>query len=104
MDFKVTYKNTLPICKFLARKWPKYFSFLYSTLDDPMVVPVQAAAYQLISEKYINDGDRVLDVGFGLGYGLDILSTKAATISGIDIDLRAVKYVRQLIEPNSKIK
>jgi 2-polyprenyl-3-methyl-5-hydroxy-6-metoxy-1,4-benzoquinol methylase len=97
------YQNTLQIRKLLARTCPKYFSRLYSTLDEPIDVPVQVAAYRLVSEKYIKDGDRILDVGFGLGYGFEIFSNKTVTLTGIDIDLRAVEHGRKLINPISKI-
>lgn len=85
------------IQKWLARIWPRYFSYLYSTLNEPAIVPVQAAAYKLVLERYLSPKDRVLDVGFGLGYGLEILSAGSAKLTGIDIDARAVANGQRLM-------
>ena len=76
----------------------------YSTLDSPMEVPVQVAAYELAVRQYVRPGDRVLDVGFGLGYGMVRMAEKAEQLIGIEIDRRAVcrgkrlvKEIRQII-------
>ena len=53
-------------------------------------LPVQAAAYQLAVSDYIHPGDRILDVGFGLGYGLRMMAHEAEELCGIEIDRRAV--------------
>lgn len=42
-------------------------------------------------------GDSALDVGFGLGYGLEILSEKAVKLCGIDIDRKAVAHVQETL-------
>jgi 2-polyprenyl-3-methyl-5-hydroxy-6-metoxy-1,4-benzoquinol methylase len=34
----------------------------------------------------------VLDVGCGLGYGLDVLAIKAASVTGIDVDEKAIAW------------
>jgi ubiquinone/menaquinone biosynthesis C-methylase UbiE len=83
--------------KQIARLFPGRFPRLYSTTDEPMQVPVQVAAYRLILDRYIQPGDRLLDVGFGLGYGLQILSPKAAYLTGVDIDPKAVKAAQKLV-------
>ena len=41
------------------------------------VVPCQIEAYFLALNNYIDEGASVLDVGFGLGYGLNILAIRA---------------------------
>ena len=83
--------------------FPGRFPSLYSTLDNPMEVPVQVAAYNLVVEKYIQSGDSVLDVGFGLGYGLRIMAKKSRNLSGIEIDKRVVKKGQSLLGDNQKI-
>jgi 2-polyprenyl-3-methyl-5-hydroxy-6-metoxy-1,4-benzoquinol methylase len=83
--------------KRLARLFRGRFPGLYSTTDDPMQVPVQVAAYSLALESYIQRGDRLLDVGFGLGYGLEMLSQKAAYLAGIDVDQKAVAEAQRLV-------
>jgi len=98
------FRQTLWIRKLLSRTLPNKFSNLYSTLDDPKIVPIQAAAYRLVAEKYLKNGDHLLDVGFGLGYGLKILSDKNVSIRGVDIDQRTIKRARELMLANSKIK
>jgi len=72
---------------------------LYSTIDHPIEVAVQVAAYQLAMHKYIQPGDRVLDVGFGLGYGLRIMAEKAEELMGIEVDKKAVSHAQRLV-PN----
>jgi SAM-dependent methyltransferase len=62
----------------------------YTTLATREVVPVQREAYYLALRDYVRDGDDVLDVGFGIGYGVDILSIGAATVSAADVDAAAV--------------
>jgi len=83
--------------KLIARLFPGRFPRLYSTTDEPKQVPVQIAAYQLARDQYLLGGDRLLDVGFGLGYGLEILSTKVAYLAGVDIDAKAVALSQNLI-------
>jgi 2-polyprenyl-3-methyl-5-hydroxy-6-metoxy-1,4-benzoquinol methylase len=87
----------LRIRKWLAHQRPDLFSRFYSTMDDPQIVPVQAAAYRLARDRYLREGDKVLDVGFGLGYGLEILAVLAASLVGVDIDRRAVENSQHLL-------
>ena len=49
----------------IAGLFPGRMPGLYSTLDHPVEVPVQVAAYNLALRKYLRHGDRVLDLGFG---------------------------------------
>jgi 2-polyprenyl-3-methyl-5-hydroxy-6-metoxy-1,4-benzoquinol methylase len=86
------------IRKVLARLLPGRFPGLYSTLDDPQRVPVQEAAYRLAAQRYLQPGDRVLDVGFGLGYGLEMMSGQGRELWGIDIDQAAVEHGQALRE------
>ena len=86
------------IRKWIARIFPGRFPHLYSTLDNPMIVPLQEAAYRLGVDRYIRPGDKVLDVGFGLGYGLEIMGEKAGALVGIEIDRRAVERAQVLID------
>ena len=84
--------------RFIAGRFPGRFPRLYSTMDAPnLKVPVQVAAYQLATRKYIKPGDKTLDVGFGLGYGLRIMAEKAKELRGIEIDRRAVSRIQGLI-------
>jgi ubiquinone/menaquinone biosynthesis C-methylase UbiE len=65
----------------------------YSTMDSKgRIVPVQIEAYFLALNRYVEEGDDVLDVGFGLGYGLNILAIKAKTVSGVDVDKQVYDY------------
>jgi len=56
------------------------------------VVPCQIEAYFTALNCHERDGDRVLDVGFGLGYGLNILAIKASSVDGVEVDARALEY------------
>jgi ubiquinone/menaquinone biosynthesis C-methylase UbiE len=92
------------IRKWIARLMPGRFPSLYSTLDNPMRVPAQEAAYQLAVQRYLQPGERVLDVGFGLGYGLDIMAAAGGRTTGIDIDDTAVNNARRLVKEASGIE
>lgn len=70
---------------------------VYSTLDNPVETPVQVAAYELAADKYLRNGDRVLDVGFGLGYGMKIMADKAGSLMGVDVDLRVIRHGASLV-------
>jgi SAM-dependent methyltransferase len=64
----------------------------YTTTANPVEVPVQKEAYFLALNNYVEDGDRVLDVGCGLGYGINLLSIKAKEVVGVDVDQNAIDY------------
>jgi ubiquinone/menaquinone biosynthesis C-methylase UbiE len=77
----------------------------YSTLTTPMEVPVQREAYYLALKEYVSEGDKVLDVGMGLGYGLTIMSIKAKEVAGVDVDKKSVDYCNDsLFGRNPKLK
>jgi ubiquinone/menaquinone biosynthesis C-methylase UbiE len=87
-------KNAVAVREFLRVKYrffcpdPKD----YSTTDNLTIIPCQREAYFLALNKYMQPGDEVLDVGFGLGYGLTILAVHAGSVKGIDVDKRCVEY------------
>ena len=89
--------------KIVATMFPGRFPRFYSTLDNPISVPVQVAAYELAVTEYIQPGDKVLDVGFGLGYGFKIMAEKVAELSGIEIDQKAVANVQTLVSETIEI-
>jgi len=64
----------------------------YTTTDGPIEVPLQKEAYFIALDSYVKDGDKVLDVGCGIGYGLNLLSIKAKEVVGVDVDDKAIKY------------
>jgi ubiquinone/menaquinone biosynthesis C-methylase UbiE len=66
----------------------------YSTTDNLTIIPVQREAYFLALNHYLDSGETALDVGFGLGYGLTILSIKAGSVTGIDVDKKCVDYCK----------
>ena len=82
----------------LASLLPTLFARLYSAVDNPTEVPVQAAAYRLATRKYLARGGRVLDVGFGLAYGMVTMAEKAGELIGVEIDRRAVARGQELVE------
>ena len=73
---------------------PKDYS---ATLGVGSVVPCQIEAYFLALNKYVAESATVLDVGFGLGYGLNILAIKAKEVSGVDVDKKAYEYCQGTI-------
>lgn len=65
----------------------------YSTIVGAgSIIPCQQEAYFLCLKKYLKVGDSVLDVGFGLGYGMNILSIRASKVYGVDVDPLVLKY------------
>lgn len=78
----------------------------YSTIvGKGSIVPCQQESYFLALQRYVHEGDRVLDVGFGLGYGMNILAIKARTVHGVDVDPKVYDYCTQtLIGRNPKIE
>jgi 2-polyprenyl-3-methyl-5-hydroxy-6-metoxy-1,4-benzoquinol methylase len=83
--------RVLSFFKFAAfrKPAPKDYS---ATLGLGSIVPCQIEAYFLALNRYVAEGANVLDVGFGLGYGLNILAIKAEIVSGIDVDSKAYIY------------
>jgi SAM-dependent methyltransferase len=63
-----------------------------SLLGINSIVPCQNEAYFLALNKYVEENGTLLDVGFGLGYGLNILAIKAKGVSGVDVDKKAYDY------------
>jgi hypothetical protein len=61
------------------------------------VVPCQIEAYFSALNQYLGEKETVLDVGFGLGYGLNILAIKASSVSGVDVDSKALEYCRNTV-------
>ncbi|MBN2301152.1 MAG: class I SAM-dependent methyltransferase [Lentisphaerae bacterium] len=68
-----------------------------SLLGKGTVVPCQIESYFLALNKYVGKGDAVLDVGFGLGYGLIILAIKAKEITGVEVDEKALVHCRNTV-------
>lgn len=73
---------------------PKDYSAIVGTGS---VVPCQIEAYFLALNKYVDEDETVLDVGFGLGYGLNILAIKAREVSGVDVDEKVYNYCQSTI-------
>ncbi|HEC65489.1 MAG TPA: class I SAM-dependent methyltransferase, partial [bacterium] len=46
----------------------------------------------------------VLDVGFGLGYGLQIMAAKVNKLIGLEVDARAVDHGRRIFKGHPRIK
>lgn len=97
-----------PISRYLRRwiaaRFPNRLPKLYSTLDHPQEVPVQVAAYRLASEELVFPGSLVLDIGCGLGYGLDILLEGGAErVLGIDVDQAVIDRVAHRSNANSRL-
>lgn len=77
----------------------------YTTTDDPVEVPVQREAYFLALNEYVRDGDEVLDVGCGAGHGLNLLAIRASSVTGVDIDAKAIAYCSdRLLGRNPKLR
>lgn len=68
-------------------------------------IPAQLEAYYLCLNKYVKEGDKVLDVGFGLGYGLATIAIKAKEVYGVDVDEKVLNYCQTTsVGKNPKLK
>jgi 2-polyprenyl-3-methyl-5-hydroxy-6-metoxy-1,4-benzoquinol methylase len=77
----------------------------YTTTDSPQEVPCQKETYFYALNNYIKEGDRVLDVGMGVGYGMNLLSIKAKEVYAVDVDEKAVQACTQnVLGKNPKVK
>lgn len=83
----------IPIPPYLRPKPETYTSLI----GIGSVVPCQIEAYFLALNLYCKNNDKILDVGFGLGYGLNILAIKCSEVNGVDVDVDALKYCQNFI-------
>jgi ubiquinone/menaquinone biosynthesis C-methylase UbiE len=94
---ELLWKRSLGSRIWLADHCRPVFSRLYSVVDTDAEIPIQVAAYRLITERYLQPGDSVLDIGFGLGYGLNIMASKADRLAGIEIDRKAIARAQRAL-------
>jgi 2-polyprenyl-3-methyl-5-hydroxy-6-metoxy-1,4-benzoquinol methylase len=62
--------------------------------DELAIALLHLYAYETAA-KLIQAGDRVLDVGFGEGYGADILTRSGAEYLGVELDAGMVSHARE---------
>jgi Methyltransferase domain len=68
-------------------------------------VPCQKETYYYALNNYVKDGDKVLDVGIGAGYGMNLLSIKAKELYGVDVDSKSIEHCKKLVlGKNPKVK
>ena len=79
---------------YLTKPDPKAYSTI---VGKGSFVPCQVEAYFLALNQYVDEGAKILDVGFGLGYGMNILAIKASEIMGVDIDPVILEYCQQTV-------
>lgn len=76
----------------------------YSTVGS-LEVPCQKESYFYALNNFVRDGDRVLDVGMGIGYGMNLLSIKAKEVYAVDVDEVAVESCsKTVLGKNPKVK
>lgn len=77
----------------------------YTTTLSPEEVPCQKETYYYALNNYVKEGDKVLDVGMGIGYGMNLLSIKAKEVCAVDVDKKAVEYcTKNVLGKNPKVK
>ncbi|HVX92683.1 MAG TPA: class I SAM-dependent methyltransferase [Candidatus Dojkabacteria bacterium] len=85
-----------------VKRDPKAYSTIVGAWS---MIPCQYEAYFLCMNKYVKKEDKVLDVGFGLGYGMNILSIKAKEVHGVDIDQKVLNFSTiNVLNKNPKVK
>jgi ubiquinone/menaquinone biosynthesis C-methylase UbiE len=82
------------IARHAVKPNPKDFSAMG---DVNSIIPCQIEAYFLALNQYLGEKETALDVGFGLGYGLNILAIKASSVSGVDVDPKVLEYCRHTV-------
>lgn len=76
----------------------------YSTVGSSEV-PCQKESYFYALNQYVKNGDRVLDVGMGIGYGMNLLSIKAKEVYAVDVDKKAVESCsKTVLGKNPKVR
>jgi SAM-dependent methyltransferase len=106
---KQAIKKTLAIMGLEVKRLPKKVKDVdpseYSTTDGPMEVPCQKESYFYALNNFVKDGEKVLDVGMGVGYGMNLLSIKAKEVHAVDVDKKAVEYCTKAnLGKNPKVK
>ncbi|MBI2798436.1 methyltransferase domain-containing protein [Candidatus Saccharibacteria bacterium] len=77
----------------------------YTTTDGPIEVPCQKESYFYALNRFVKEGDKVLDVGMGIGYGMNLLSISAKEVYAVDVDEKAVDYcTKHVLGKNPKVK
>ncbi|NIT04302.1 methyltransferase domain-containing protein [Candidatus Saccharibacteria bacterium] len=70
-----------------------------------MEVPCQKETYYFALNNLVKSNSKVLDVGFGQGYGMSILSVLAKEVYGVEVDEKALDFSRRtLLGKNPKIR
>lgn len=76
-----------------------YRSYMYN-----IMLPITPHMYRIILSKYIKDNSKILDVGIGNGYCIDItaklIKKKNLKIDGIDIDDDYLDICQEVIKNN----
>jgi len=86
----------------ILRPDPKKYSTIVGVGS---VVPIQIEAYFLALNKYVDENAKSLDVGFGLGYGLNLLSIKSREVNGVDVDVKVLDYcTNTIVGKNPRLK
>lgn len=99
-------KSTINKLGFDIKKIPKESTDPkdYSTVGS-QEVPCQKESYFYALNNFIKEGDRVLDVGMGIGYGMNLLSIKAKEVYAVDVDKGAVENCsKSVLGKNPKVK
>jgi len=91
---KKFWRDKTPIKTIPSKPNPKDYSTIVGVGS---VVPCQIEAYFLALNQYLGEKETALDVGFGLGYGLNILAIKASSVSGVDVDPKVLEYCRNTV-------
>ncbi len=60
---------------------------------EPGIVAIHRKRYEFAAP--LCDGKDVLDAGCGVGYGAEVLATRARRVVGVDLDAEAIAYARR---------
>lgn len=75
----------------------------YTTLENPLEVPCQVECYLFWRDTYLQPTDTVLEVGFGLGYGLQIMAARAQRLAGVEVDSAAYERAKRIFDGHPRV-
>lgn len=100
-DFKFAYMPEIPFysdlkLRKMRNKYRDIFAARQGDKKNRITAGDQLNFHYEIASRYVRQGDQVLDLASGEGYGTDILGKKAQKVIGADLDKKSIKQARKI--------
>lgn len=89
------YTPEVPAAEEIIEMYYQTWSYLDHVWDCPLSRPNDTLKYMLEQIKRYKPKGKLLEIGFGAGSFLNLAKSEGYEVSGIDISLRSVKYVKR---------